>query len=688
MPPNVVPGRAGPATVAQTRRHPLVRLALGPVVLAVAALAAGVPGVLASPPVGTTGGWLELAPTHDKATADINASYWYVPAIKGGACPPSISFLWDGSTKPVTTVTAPRAWACATKPLVVSFAPPTTETASHRVTACFLSRGVCTTATRSIVNYVIDPTPTLVLSPTKGVDSISFSATYQTGQTACSFSEAQFSWDGTVQGPRVKIDRTTCTAVATFSPVPSPNGTGAHQVRALACTTAGCRYLPAVATFTVLKPTPTATPRPTATPTPAARATASATPTPSPTPTATPSAMPSAHPSSSAAGSPTRPPNASPTATPRPPEAPTPSPVPAPVVPPPPGDSPPPSDFVPALVSSLAAPEPGAIDPAVVATNLWLTLLIVFLFMLTSEIFNSTMDANRDEVHGWWRRVFGGPLRLAGALTVGGSGLSRLAGSGRMASLARVLAVLALLGLIYGFLSPDFGLNQQSAILFLSLVLGLGLLTFVNEASATRLARRRYHATASVQLYGTAVVVAILAVIVSRMMDFTPGLLYGFIASAVIVAPVALARRDDALLVLVPASGLLVISLAAWLLLGPVRAAAAADGAAGPALAESVLGMVMVGGLEGLLFTMLPLTFLDGAAVLRWSRPVWAVVFGTAVFLWWQLLLNHDSAYAAALEQTNVRIVLLTLGVFMLTTGGLWSYFRFRPTPAEIEIPS
>ena len=38
-----------------------------------------------------------------------------------------------------------------------------------------------------------------------------------------------------------------------------------------------------------------------------------------------------------------------------------------------------------------------------------------------------------------------------------------------------------------------------------------------------------------------------------------------------------------------------------------------------------------------------------------------------------------------ALEQTNVQVVLATVVVFMLTTGGLWSYFRFRPTPAEAE---
>jgi hypothetical protein len=165
------------------------------------------------------------------------------------------------------------------------------------------------------------------------------------------------------------------------------------------------------------------------------------------------------------------------------------------------------------------------------------------------------------------------------------------------------------------------------------------------------------------------------------MVDFSPGLVYGFIASAVIVAPVALARRDDATLILVPAFGVLVVSLLAWLLLGPVRVAAA-DGAPLPALAETILAMIMIGGLEGLFITMIPLTFMDGATVKNWSRLGWAVVFGIVTFLWWQLLLNQDAAYVGALEQTNVRVVLITLGVFMLTTGLLWSYFRYRPKAA------
>jgi hypothetical protein len=507
------------------------------------------------------------------------------------------------------------------------------------------------------------------LSPTKALATDGFKATYKSGNGArCPYRLAQFYWDGKALGSQVKVNGADCSAVLDLDKAPAPSGAGTHTVSARACTSSGCASsTKAQARFTVKpKPTPSPTPKPTPSPTP--------TPSPSPSPSLEPSVPPSDSPS----------PSAEPTGEvleeTSPPQIP---PTPIPAAPIEPSPSPSGNPFVPALVSDLGGPG-GGIDPAVVTTNLLLTLLLVFLFGLTAEIFNSTMDANRDEVHGWWRRLLAGPLGFATRINVTGAGLSRLAGTGRLGSILRVLAILGLSGLIYGFLSPDFGLNPQSLVLFISLVIGLGFITYYSEGSSSRLAKRRFRADASIRLYGTAVIVAIIAVIISRSISFSPGLVYGFIASAVIVAPVALAKRQDATLVLIPAFGLLVVSVLAYLLLGPVRLLAA-GGAPVPALLETILAMIMIGGLEGLFVTMIPLRFLDGATVMGWSRIAWALTFGTVTFLWWQLLFNQNAAYAAAFEQTNVQVVLLTLGAFMLTTGGLWSYFRFRPAPAEAE---
>ena len=664
--------------------------AVHPIVAMVVAVAVGMvlatglsPTASADPSPGTTGPWLEVAPDRGRVGDPFMASYWYIDPAGGPCTYGTVDFSWDGGP----AVSSPVDAAChATR----SFTPPPTTTLGAHVVsavACFVdSTGgtQCDGFTAAQITYVVDPTPRLTLKPTSGLATAPFTATYDTGDTSCGGLDAQFYWDGDPHGAPVPI-AADCTAAVDFAGAPSPNGPGKHSVTARACEGTSCfPSSEAGATFTITAPRPTPTPTPTATPTPTPAPTPRPTPRPTaptaiptPTPSLAPSASPSVEPTASLVPSPS--PSGEVLEETSPPEAPAPSQA-AIVVPtdPPPGGN----DFVPAIVNYIGGPDDGPIDPAVVATNLLLTLLIVFLFGLTAEIFNSTMDANRDEVRGWWARLLRGPFGLLGKLSIPGASLARLSGSGRLGSIGRVLLVLGLLGLIYGFLSPDFGLNPQSLILFVSLVIGLGFLTYFSEGSSSRLAARRYRADASIKLYGTAVIVAIIAVVLSRSISFQPGLVYGFIASAVIIAPIALARRDDATLVLIPALGLLVVSVLAWLLLGPVRVAAA-DGTWAPALAETILAMIVIGGLEGLFITMIPLRFLDGATVMGWSRLAWALTFGTVTFLWWQLLLNQDGAYAAAFEQTNVQVVLAVLGVFMLTTGGLWSYFRFKPGSTE-----
>ena len=689
-------------------------------------------------------GTLTVAPTHGRVT-DAFQAIFRAGDHHGRCKSSSVTFSWDGAevgSSRVDPASCKATFAFDAPPTATVGSHEISAVACH---LDFAGQRDCDTDRGGTARYHVDATPTLTLSLSAGDPTTPFRATFATNEDRCSYRSAAFFWDDTEVGLNVAMNAL-CVAVVDFARPPPPNGPGSHVLRAEACrrtcdpgsivqrsfvitvvTPAGGPTAAPTAAPTA-KPTAEPTAKPTARPTAAPTARPAAAPTARPTarprakPAAAPAAVPDASPVPSSPDSPSSEPSALPSSSglpsasgsPSPSDLPvasaspaasgglgpassqavleatspprsTPSSGPGAVVTPSSGPGTPgPNPYVPEIATYIGGPDAGPMDLAVVSTNLFLTFLLIFLFGLTAEIFNSTMDANRTEVHGWWAGLLGGPLRFLGPLVVTGASLDRLAGSGRAGSLLRVFAVLALLGLVYGFLSPDFGLNASSVILFLSLVIGLGFLTYWSEGSASRLATRRFRAQASIKLYGTAILVAVLAVIVSRTVSFQPGLIYGFIASAVIVAPIALAKRDDATLVLVPAFGLLVVSLLAWLLLGPVRLAAA-DGEPLPALVETILAMIVIGGIEGLFITMIPLRFLDGSTVMGWSRVGWAVVFGTVTFLWWQLLVNQNAAYVKAFEQTNVQVVLAVLIVFMLTTGGIWSYFRFRPSPSEPE---
>jgi len=323
-------------------------------------------------------------------------------------------------------------------------------------------------------------------------------------------------------------------------------------------------------------------------------------------------------------------------------------------------------------------------DIAVIGTNLFLTLLLLLIFGTTSAIFNSTVESNREELERWIAGIRHRLEPITGPIG-GFFALFGPVGKGRQASRVRVAAILLLTGLVYGFISPDFGLNGQSVLLFLSLALGLGAVTYINEGGAAIFASRRLHVPAGVRVHIAALVVAIVCVAASRLIEFRPGIVYGFVASTAFLVPAALDRRQEGKVALYPAIVLLAASLGAWLLLDVVRGMEATGSGWALPFAEALLAVIFVGGLEGVFYNMIPLTFMDGKAVANWSRIAWAVMFGLVTFLFWQLLINPDAGYLDALRQTKVVVVLVLVIFYVVITLVTWSYFRWRVPHGEEE---
>jgi hypothetical protein len=126
------------------------------------------------------------------------------------------------------------------------------------------------------------------------------------------------------------------------------------------------------------------------------------------------------------------------------------------------------------------------------------------------------------------------------------------------------------------------------------------------------------------------------------------------------------------------------VSLAAWLLAVPVTNAVEA-GSSWLKVLQGICVATFVAGLEGLLFGLVPLSFMDGGTLFRWNKWVWGGVFGVALFLFWHVLLNKSSKYGAAFTQTSAKVVIALLVFWTVVTVGTYWYFR-KPrgkTPAR-----
>lgn len=387
--------------------------------------------------------------------------------------------------------------------------------------------------------------------------------------------------------------------------------------------------------------------------------------TPTPTPTATPTTTPS--PSATGTPTPTPTPTAAPqaTATPAPP---TPTPEPR-------------NEARPQIFSGVPSFTSVFTRPAAVSTNIALTAAVVLVLLLSSALFNTAIDENRHAVHAMTMKYFGGVAGLFGFMGSGWTAVS--AGRSWMDRVVGPVVVLLLTGFIYGFLEPGFGWNQKSVVLFLSLVASGGLVTYLYEGGEALMTRRTFRVNAGVRLYPASIGIAVVSVALCRAVDFQPGIVFGFIASSVLLQPATFSEKESGKVLLLPALSLLAVSIGAWLLVVPLRDFSTAHDGVWSALPESVAVAIFVVGLEGLFCTMVPLQFMDGKRLWEWNRVIWLGIFGVTAFLFWQILFNREEAYFNGLQHARAIGAIGVFALYVAVTVGTWAYFRYRNPHGE-----
>src|SRR5437016_13156243 len=94
------------------------------------------------------------------------------------------------------------------------------------------------------------------------------------------------------------------------------------------------------------------------------------------------------------------------------------------------------------------------------------------------------------------------------------------------------------------------------------------------------------------------------------------------------------------------ALSILIIALVTWAARAPVAAAAARDGAGFWVVAtDACLAAIFVAGLTTLVFSLIPLPFLEGTKVTKWSRAAWVGLFALGLFAFVHILLQPSSGY-------------------------------------------
>lgn len=313
-----------------------------------------------------------------------------------------------------------------------------------------------------------------------------------------------------------------------------------------------------------------------------------------------------------------------------------------------------------AFVESLSSPREVPTRVAVLVQNALLAILLLTLLALPVGIVNDTAEDNAPRFAAAAARV----QRLRQLVVVPWVDRWRFTIG---------LAVAALVGsVIYGFVEPAFGFDLSSLALVLGFAVAFLLVSAAKELSQFAFLRRAYDIRGFLQLFPAFALVAVACVTVSRAVGLQPGLILGTLAALGVRADLDMQRKGRA--VAVSAGALAGLGILAWV----VRSAVVADGPPDGFVVTVVsvaLTAVAVAVAEHLAFGLLPLSFLDGAALFRWSKVVWAGFTASGAFAFVHVLLQREAGDFA----DRVSYLLVLLLVYFAGALAFWAWFRFRP---------
>ncbi|MGB7924005.1 MAG: FGLLP motif-containing membrane protein, partial [Pyrinomonadaceae bacterium] len=313
----------------------------------------------------------------------------------------------------------------------------------------------------------------------------------------------------------------------------------------------------------------------------------------------------------------------------------------------------------PAFLTALPGPGDVPLDPTRILLSALVGLGAIALLAFPYQLFNSTLEENYEEVRGWFGLKPKPPDYVPPH------------------QLLLLPFFLLASGLLFAALSPDFGLNQTTLVLAAGLAIAV-FTTGVGFAQPGFIYMLRQGDRGRIRVLPGSVVVGAVTVLISRLVGFTPGYVYGLLA--VLVFRKKLDRPRQGRMATLISLFVFAVCLAAWFIRVPVSSAAREpDPNVLILILEAALGGIFLFGLESLIVDLIPMRFLDGSRIKAWSQVVWGTLFAFGLFVLVHVLIIPGSGYVGVSDNLKLRIVVVVLYlVFGAISVGFWAYFRYR----------
>jgi hypothetical protein len=243
------------------------------------------------------------------------------------------------------------------------------------------------------------------------------------------------------------------------------------------------------------------------------------------------------------------------------------------------------------------------------------------------------------------------------------------------------VAITLAAAVIFGFADPGFGIDITSVRVVLACGIALFIVGYIASIISGRIIRARWGLSTVLELKPLGLILTVIGVLLSRVLEFSPGFLLGLILGISIVGTTTAAERAKT--TLVQAGVVFALAMLAWV--GYSIATVVVDPSSfGGALLYDTLVAVTAEGLTALFIGLLPVKFLDGPAIFQFSKGLWAATYVVATVAFLALVLPSQWGEVGGSFGAWIAIV----GGFAVVCLGIYLYFRVWAKPVDEPAPA
>jgi hypothetical protein len=311
------------------------------------------------------------------------------------------------------------------------------------------------------------------------------------------------------------------------------------------------------------------------------------------------------------------------------------------------------------------------LDMQVLITNLLLALILALAIGFFSNLLNDAIETHEQD----FAELFGPITKTIDKVRAAIGSFNKIITRSNVALLGfavKFLVILVVYGIIQAYLDPNFQfINQDGFMLVVALGLSTGFIALVDDL-ATYIYLRMRGVNSAIRFHSSNFLVVVASTFFSRLTGLVPGLFLGSPAGIEDVPDEHSGAHLDVLAILSTA----LFGFLAWALTPTFHY--------DPWL-ETILLLMFAAGIQTMFFEMLPISYLHGKGIFKFSRILWLFLFILATTTFLQTMLNPNGVFLGAFESANMVLLSLFVIAYCVFCTLVWLALTRLARKRELE---